>query len=283
MNHSKLLPSLLLAVVVPFGVAACGESGSSAGSDPAGGPKVAITDVGTSVPGDQPVSTEILIDRTTLLNDGGDHNLAQTYKEAALQAAAPTIARGGELSVSVFGRVASHAAPLYTAQIPSLAQVGDAARDDSAQTAELSAVLNIAVGLTPPPNKQVADALADVMRLEGSDIGGMIGQGITSLAGDSSPTRNIVLETDGWIVRQSQPPLWKILAQHGPAGAAGLIVRNADVPAGTRPVSLLEIVGLGSTAGLPEPGAVTVEQLDQAYQQACTRLPVQSCDITTGS
>ena len=75
------------------------------------------------MPGDQPVSTEILIDRSAVLPLGcesSDSTIAQAYKQVALQAAAPTIARGGELQVSVFGRVAEHALPLYTAQIPSL-------------------------------------------------------------------------------------------------------------------------------------------------------------------
>jgi hypothetical protein len=281
MNHSKLIPSLLVAVALPVGVAGCGGSGTSASGTNSPGSKVTVTSAGISVPGDQPVSTEILIDRTALLQ--GDSTLAQLYKQVALQAAAPTISRGGELQVSVFGRVAAHALPLYTAQIPSLSQVGDAGRDDNAQTAALDAVLNVAVGLAPPPNKKAADALAEVTKVEGSDIGTMIGQAITSLGGDSSPTRDIVVETDGWIIRQAQPPLSQVLAQRGPAGAAKQIVSNAAVPANTRPVSLLEIEGLGSTAGFNGPGANTNQQLDQAYQQACARLPVQACQINTGS
>ena len=134
-------------------------------------------------------------------------------------------------------------------------QVGDAAdRDDNAQTATLDAVLNVAVGVTPPPNKQAANALAQVTKIEGSDIGAMIGQAITSLGGDPSPTRDIVVETDGWTIRQAQPPLSaQVLAERGPVGAANQIVSNAAVPAGTRPVSLLEIEGLGSTAGSQRP------------------------------
>lgn len=280
MNYSKRLSSLLVAAAVPFGVAACGGSEPSvSGNSP--GPKVTITNSGISVPGDQPVSTEILIDRTALL--ASNWTLAQSYKQAAMRAAAPTIARGGNLQVVVFGRVASHALPLYTAQIPSLAQAGDAARNDAAQTAALNSALNIAVGLAPAPNQQVAGALAQVTKLEGSDIGAVLGQAITGFAGDPSPTRDIVLETDGWIARQAQPPLWQVIGQRGAAGAASLILGNAGVPRGTRPVSLVEIEGLGSTAGYNDPGAQTVQQLDQGYQRACADLPVQTCQIDTAA
>jgi hypothetical protein len=275
MNHSKRCSSLLTAAVLPFGIAACGSSSNLAPSAP--GPKVTITNTGiVNVPGDGPVSTDILIDRTAVL---GNQTLAEAYKETALQAAAPTIARGGELNVSVFGRLAGRSLPVYTVQIPTLAQAGDAARNNAAQTSALTAALNVAVGLTPPPSAAAAAELGQVTKVEGSDIGAAAGEAITGLANDPSPTRDIVLETDGWIVRQAQAPLSQVLAHNGPTGAAALIVKNANLPAGTRPVSLLEIEGLGSTAGHNDPGAQTIQNLDQAYQLACGRLPVQNCEV----
>jgi hypothetical protein len=281
MNSFKLIPSLLVAVALPVGVSGCGESGASASAQNAGAPKVTLASTGISVPGDQPVSTEILIDRTALLR--GDSTLARLYKQVALQAAAPTIARGGNLRVRVFGRVAAHALVLYTAQIPALAEVGDAGRDDRTQTAALEGVLDVAVGVVPAPNKTVADAIAQVTKVEGSDIGAMIGRAIIGLGDDRSPTRNIVVVTDGWIMREAQPLLSHVLARRGAGAAAEQIVANAAVSAGTRPISLLMIAGLGLTAGFDGPGAKTNQQLDEAYQQACARLPVQTCEIATSS
>jgi hypothetical protein len=129
----------------------------------------------------------------------------------------------------------------------------------------------------------VAKAIARVTKVQGSDIGAMIGQAIIGLGDDRSPTRNIVAATDGWIMREAEPPLSHVLTHRGPAAAAKLIVANAAVPVGTRPVSLLQIAGLGLTAGLDGPGAKTNQQLDQAYQQACARLPVKTCEINTAS
>lgn len=275
MINSKLICSVLIAAVLPVSLAACGGSSSTDSAIPT------ASGSNFSVPGDKPVSTQILIDRTPLLD--GDSTLARSYKQAALQAATPTIKRGGQLKISVFGRVAAHALTLYTTNVPSLKQAGDAARDDAAQLAALSQALDIAVGLTPPPSQQIRAALRSVTPTAGSDPGAAIGQAISDLNHDPSPTRNVILETDGWIVRQHQPTLSHVLAKHGPRAAADVIVNNAAVPAGTRAVSLLQIQGLGSTAGIIGPDAQTMQNLNQAYQKACTNLPVHTCQINTGT
>jgi hypothetical protein len=223
-----------------------------------------------------------LIDRTTLLR-GDQKLLALAYKDTALQMAAPTIARGGLLSVQVFGRVAAQALNIYTVEIPTLASVGPAARDDAGQDATLAAALDVAVGLTKPRGSVAATALAQVTQSEGSDIGGAVGWGIDQLATDSSPVRDVLVETDGWITEPGQPPLYQVLAKRGPSGAASVILGDANVQRDTRSVTLLRMAGLASTSGYAGPGPQAVARLQTAWTLACQRLPVKECDISAQS
>lgn len=212
MKTRELVLSLLGAGAVTLAVAACGASTPDC-ITPHHTPENITVGGSLCTRSGKPVSTVIMIDRTTLIH--GDRLLALGYRETALQTYVPTISNGATLSVQVFGRIASHAMNLYTVQIPTLAQAAPEARDDAAQTTALSRVLDIALGLAPAPNATVTQALDAVTIREGSDIGGAVSQAINDLGSDPSPIRNVLVLTDGWIIEQAQPPLDRVLAGRG--------------------------------------------------------------------
>lgn len=292
--HRFLLP-LASVTALALGLSACGSTSSSVTS--ASGPispkagrsfislsgsgPVSVGLGGVTVAGDSPVSIVILIDRTTLMHS--DPVLANGYLQTALRMAEPTIARGGRLSVQVFGRVADHALNLYTVSIPSLSNAGPAARDDAGQTAALTKVLEIALGLRKAPTRTAAQALTDVTSVPGSDIAGAVRQGITDLATDSAPVRNVLVLTDGWIIEQGQHQLTSVLHAHGVRAATRMIVSDAQIPQSTRPVTMLRVAGLASTSGLIDPSAETVQQLAAAWSGACVHMPAKECSVSPQS
>jgi hypothetical protein len=280
MTKTPLLATGL--ATLALGLAACGGSSSPSASGPKGPATVTVAAGGgqISVPGDGPVSTLIMIDRTALAGD--DRALAIAYKNAALQTAAPTIARGGQLSLRVFGRVSGHALSVYSIKIPTPADVGPAARDDAGQTATLAAALDVAVGLAEPQNDVAAQALARVTDGSGSDIGRVVGQTINQMSGDPASVRVALVETDGWIEQAGQPTLKQTLAQRSPKVAAAQIVRTARAEQhGSRRISLLRMVGLGYTAGKPDPDSGLLDELDATWQDTCEQLAVDQCDISS--
>jgi hypothetical protein len=286
---ARLAPGSIAAWALTVILAACGSSSATTSTPPpispgsphpasATGPVKIGIDGTVTVSGDGPVSTLILIDRTTL--DHQDPALADSYRTTALNMAVPTITRGGTLSVEVFGRVAAHAVSLYTTHIPTLKEEGPGARDDAGERAILTAALNVALGITPPLTKIAAQELYDVNHPFGSDLGGAVSLAITSLETDSAPIRNALILTDGFIVEQAQPPLARVLADHGVRGAAALIRSDLSIPAGTRPITMLRIAGLASTSGQIDPGAKTVNHLAQAWALATRHIPAREIAIS---
>lgn len=288
MRTRELVPLLLSATALGLGLAACGTSSPAAlnVSAATAGPSqahhaapVRIPLAGPiSVAGNGPVSTVIMIDRTTLI--AGDRPLALSYRQAALDTAAPTIQRGGSLSVVVFGRVAAQDLPLYSVEIPTLSQAGPASRNDAGQAAALTHVLDIALGLARAPNVTDQRKLASITRHEGSDIGGAVAQAITTLSSDPTAVRDALVLTDGEIIQQAQPQLMHVLSKHGPSQAAQQILSDIPLPRRSRTITLLQIAGLAANSSASDPGVKTVRALERSWQLACDRLPVRQCDAT---
>ncbi len=293
MTLSKQLLTTLCAAASVATLSACGSSSKTTGSG-GGHPGAAQVQLGGSasssgpvriqaggsllINGHGPVDTIIAVDRTTLLH--ADPPLANAYKSTGLQAAAPTVQRGGLLSIVVFGRIASKALNIYTIPIPTLSQEGPAVRDDTAQTAAVAAALDVATGLKDPSTPTAAEALSQITHPEGSDIGAMIGDAIKQMSQSDSSIRNVVVLTDGYALRDAQPPLWTVLAHHGAQAGGAQIVQNAAVPAGTRAITLLWVAGLGTTSGKVDPGPMRIGELQTAYSLACRHLPVRECSAS---
>lgn len=274
MTNLKTSLIALLAAAAPIGC-----SGSPTPSAPAKALPVTVNGSGgLEVPGDGPVTTRIVIDRTAIAK--GSRLLAEGYRSAALQTAQPTIQRGGNLTVEVFGRVSRYAVTVYQVPIPTLAEVGPAARDDQGETAKLDAVLSAAVGLAEAPTPRAEAALRGVTDGNGSDIGRMVGQSIASVADGPADARIVFVATDGWIHEDGQPTLARELAAGGSRAGARMIVDQAGAPETRGPVSMLRMVGLGSTSGRRDPDSAKVDPLVRAWATACRRLPVATCQIS---
>jgi hypothetical protein len=287
MNSRQLVPTTLGALALGVGVAACGAAGSTQA------PRVhALKQAAArswnqgvpNVPGSGPVDTEIFIDRTTLLSRDGP--LASGYLQTALAEAEPTIARGGQISLALFGHVAAHAVNLYTVTVPTLAQEGAAARDNAGETAALQNALEIGLGLSPAPTPLVRQSIAAVTARPGSDVAGAVAQAADDLSGVPSGTATVALVlTDGWNIRQGEPTLASLMLRSGVASGTRQITANAasELAPGTPKVGWLRVAGLASTAGYAESGAKTVQRLTDAWRKACPALPATNCSVTAQS
>lgn len=278
MSSIRLL-SFLVSAVLLVALTGCGGAATATPVDGRQSPTASV-DEPLQIPGDGPVATVIMIDRTPLL--GRDREVANGYVQAGLRFATPTIARGGRLVVQAFGRVSGHRVSLWSATLPTLRQAGPAARDDAGIGLQLERVLRIAVGLDAPPSSAVATALARLTSGAGSDIARAVAAGIANAAASSLTQRNVLVATDGWAFEADRLSLATILAEQPPSEAVRRLrqATRAAIPARAH-VSLLRMVGLGYTSGRRDPSPTKLDELVAAWRGACVNLPVTTCDIAS--
>jgi hypothetical protein len=278
---SLLVAALLAGILSGCGGAsqatAAGQHGATTQIDPP-----PFTKGSPPAPGDGPVTTVIMLDRTPLLD--GDESLAANYVQAAMRFAMPTIGRGGRLVVQAFGRVSGIPLTLLSMNLPTLRQAGPAARDDAGQARLHERAARVGVGLDGPPTAAVARALARLTDSTGSDIARAVGAGIATAASGGTTRRNVLILTDGWAFEAGSFSLRRFLASRPPSAAAAELARVArsEIPSGARS-SLLWIVGLGSTAGEDDPTPTKLDELVKTWNDVCPSLPVDTCAGASGS
>lgn len=270
-----------VALVVGLGIALLGAGGCGGAKEASPAPGVpdetqvsAATSGSITVPGDGPVDTTILIDRTAI---AGDSAFATEYTQAAERMLKPTIDRGGVLRILAFGSVAGHAKDIYTVELPKLEDLGPASRDDAGQTAAAQHALQVAVGLADPPTDSDVKDLAALTRGSGTDQARMIRDALGEMKGSSADAQNVYLASDG-LIDQPEFVLARVLAADDGKAAGQRITDSIELPDDFRRVSLLRIGGLGITAGRSVRDAAELDELRVAWETACSPL-AQVCEI----
>lgn len=228
------------------------------------------------VPGTLPVDSQIWIDATTTIVS--DSDLAAGQLQQALAAAEPTITRGGQLTIMMFGRVGKQRHVIYEEAVPTRRDQGINYRGpaDDARRDAVGASLRVALRLDAA-SPETRGALRQLTDGRGSDIGRAVSQAVQAAAAGSSPTKIATVITDGW---HDQPEL-VLRSELGDSTATSTVARRlVSSSANGGKVDLLRIVGLAHTAGIPAPDAAVIDRLEAVWQQACHTLAVRRCETS---
>jgi hypothetical protein len=273
LNKSTSIKGIASVVVVAALLAGCGGAASpptkqTSGAGPSGS--------AISLPGDGPVNVEIAIDRRSLL--GASPALAGQYIAAAETAAGLPVSRGGTVSITVFGSVGVRPVLVYQTTLPSLSELGVAARDENTWSSEIGDALSVGVGLTPPPKPYVQE-LAALTAQPGADIARALRNELKAQpTGATAPTVILIL-TNG-LVREHNLYLYAGLTSSQPVSRlAALIASQASVPVGTPRAAIVRIAPVGLTSG-DGLGPILTRKLVDSWSIALRSLPITQPEVS---
>jgi hypothetical protein len=223
------------------------------------------------------VNVQVAIDRTPILAGGG---LANAYAAAADSAAGLTVARGGTLTISVFGRVGARPLTVFQATMPPLSQEGEAVRggDEATWRGEIDAAVSVAVGLAKA-NPTVADELAGLTDGTGSDVARALAYQLETQPVDRTTPDVIEIITNGLVNEHSLHLLAGISNGKPNRELAARITREANVASGTRRASLVRIGPVGLTSGQPQLGPLLTRNLIACWTLALQSLPIDEVQV----
>lgn len=267
--------SLATAMTIAVFASGCGDEQATTGPQAStASPVVAINSSAIpEVPGNDAVNTKIAIDATSL---GAGGRLAEDYKAAASAAAEPTITRGGQLTVELFGRVNGRALTIYEESVPDRSIEGANIRGSSEaiRRESLAGALDIALGLTTA-EPDIARQITDVRSGRGSDIARAAGQAMRDAGEDGIA----VILSDG-LLDEGGVRARDLFGGEATADAASDVAAIATNGYSVPTPRLLRIAGIGATAGKLDIASGDAEVLVDLWTRVCRDLGVTRCEIT---